>query len=200
MRFFRPWFIIRWLYPDALFRIKTNYKTCCLTFDDGPNPESTPTILDLLDRYKVKVMFFCTGKAAEEYPQLIDAIRKRGHLIGNHGYNHPEGWKTSLQNYLDDINLASGLTSDKYFRPPYGHLTINQYRHLRRSYKIIFWDIMPYDFDNKLDPSQSFEILKGKLRPGSVIVLHDMPGSSAEITLRFLEYSISNGYRFVFPD
>ncbi len=160
MRFFRPWLVIRWLFSDALFRIETNERVFCLTFDDGPDPASTPRILDLLDRYKVKALFFCTGKAAEKYPRLMNEIRIKGHLTGNHGYNHPDGWKTPSQKYLDDVNNASKLTSDKYFRPPYGRLTIKQYRHLRKSFRIIFWDIMPYDFDWNLHPSGSLEILK----------------------------------------
>ncbi len=200
MRFFRPWIIVRWLYSDALFRIKTNDKVFCLTFDDGPDPESTPGLLDLLDSYKVRVLFFCSGRAAERYPHLMDEIRKRGHLIGNHGYNHPDGWKTSSGKYFDDIISASELTSDKFFRPPYCHMTLKQYRHLRRSFRIILWDIMPYDFDSDLDPLKSLEILKRKLRPGSLIVLHDAPGSSGEIARRFLEYASFGGYRYVLPE
>jgi peptidoglycan/xylan/chitin deacetylase (PgdA/CDA1 family) len=199
MRFFRPWLIIRWLYSDALFRIGTNDRIFCLTFDDGPDPASTPGLLDLLDSYNIKAMFFCTGQAAEDYPHLMDEIRKRGHLTGNHGYSHCDGWKTSFREYLDNIFSASDLTSDKFFRPPYGRLTIKQYKHLRKSFRIILWDIMLYDFDGSLDPSESFKILKNKLRPGSLIVLHDTKDFSLEITGRLLDYAASKGYRYVLP-
>lgn len=200
MRFFRPWIIIRWLCPDTLFRIKTSDRVCCLTFDDGPDPASTLRLLDLLDHHRVKALFFCTGSAAEKYPHLMEEISNRGHLTGNHGYNHPDGWRRSTKDYIDDINKASEITSRRFFRPPYGHLTISQFSQLRKMFRIILWDIMSYDFDNDLDPVQSLNILKKKLRPGSIIVMHDIPGHSFEITRGFLEYAGSTGYSFVLPE
>ncbi len=200
MRFFRPWIIIRWLYPDTLFRIKTRDRVCCLTFDDGPDPDSTLRLLDLLDHHKVKVLFFCTGSAAQKYPHLMEEIRNRGHLTGNHGYHHFDGWRRTTKDYIDDISQASEITSGKFFRPPYGHMTIRQYRHLRQMFRIILWDIMSYDFDVNMDPVQSVNILKRKLRPGSIIVMHDIPGHSFEITRSFLEYTGSAGYSFVLPE
>ncbi len=199
MRFFRPWLIIRWLYPDALFRIRTNNRVYCLTFDDGPDPASTPGLLDLLDKYDVKALFFCTGRAAGNYPQLTDEIRRRGHSIGNHGYDHLDGWKTPSRIYFSDISRASGLTSTTFFRPPFGHLTLRQYQHLRKSFRIVLWDIMAYDFEEDFGPSRSIEILKRKLRPGSLIVLHDSAGPSLEITGRFLQFTRSIGYSHILP-
>ena len=87
MRFFRPCFIAGWLYPEAIFRMKTDEKLLCLTFDDGPDPDSTPELLDLLERHNIKGIFFCDGRAAEKYPELIDLIISNGHLTGNHGYS-----------------------------------------------------------------------------------------------------------------
>ncbi len=200
MRFIRPWLFSGFLYPDALFRIKTEKKILCLTFDDGPDPESTPELLSVLDKHFVKAVFFCTGRAAEKYSGLVATIKKKGHLIGNHGYDHPDGWKTSCKKYCNNVNRAAGLTSDKLFRPPYGHLRMNQYRSLRETYKIIFWDIMPYDFDSEYGASGSFELLKKKIRPGSVIVLHDSQDSSCKYFLEdFIESSVSKGYEFELP-
>src|SRR4030043_414236 len=130
MRFFRPWLISRWLYSDALFRIKTSEKVFCLTFDDGPDPDSTPGLLDILDKHNVKAVFFCSGRSAEKYPYLIDLIKDKGHLVGNHGYNHLKGWKTCTKKYLEDIKYASCFTSDNLFRPPYGSLAPEQYMRL----------------------------------------------------------------------
>ncbi len=201
MRFFRLCFLYRWLYSGALFRIETAEKIICLTFDDGPDPGSTPELLQLLDKHNIKAVFFCNGKAAQEYPVLMELIRAGGHITGNHGYNHPDGWLTPVSKYMEDISLASRFTSGELFRPPYGRLRPGQYRRLIKSYKIIFWDIMSYDFDNKFGGGNSLKILKSKTRPGSVIVLHDRPDSSI---LRFLEefivFSISSGYRFVIPE
>jgi peptidoglycan/xylan/chitin deacetylase (PgdA/CDA1 family) len=197
MRLFRPWFFFRSLYPDVISRIKTSEKILFLTFDDGPDPESTPEVLDILNNYNVRAIFFCNGEAAEKYPDLVEKIKETGHLIGNHGYNHLNGWKTSIDKYCDDINRASQFTSGNLFRPPYGRLTINQYRILRKSFRIILWDIMCYDFDRSFDAERSLHILNKKLQSGSIIVLHDTTASTSRTFLKdFIEKSISEGYRF----
>lgn len=201
MRIFRPSFIGARLYPDALFRLTTKDKVLCLTFDDGPDPRSTGGFLNLLDRYKVKAVFFCNGKAAENFPSLIDEIRIRGHLVGNHGYNHLNGWTVSCKEYCDDIEKASWFTSSKIFRPPFGRLSYRQYRYLKKSYRIIFWDIMPYDFDASFSDADALNVLNRKVRSGSVIALHDKPYSSAAKFLpEFLEEKITEGYRFELPE
>lgn len=200
MRLFRPGFFSDWIYPEALFRVKTPENVLCLTFDDGPDPASTPILLEILDRYNVKALFFCNGEAAENHPDIIDAIISGGHMIGNHGYEHLDGWATSLRCYLKNAALAAPFTSERFFRPPYGHLWLNQYKNLKSSYKIIFWDIMPFDFDKSFGGKNSLKILKKKIRPGSVIALHDSPDSSAiSILDEFIEFSLDAGYRFILP-
>ncbi len=197
MRLFRPGLIASLIYPGAIFRIKTTEKLIFLTFDDGPDRISTPRLLGILDKYKINAIFFCCGARAEEFPDMISIIRAAGHVIGNHGWHHPDGWKTPMKKYIDDIESADESTSPDLFRPPYGHLGIRQYRKLRQKYQIIFWDIMPYDFDRKFGSKKSLHILKIKIRPGSVIVLHDSPGSSStEILEEFIPYALEKGYRF----
>jgi peptidoglycan-N-acetylglucosamine deacetylase len=201
MRLFRPCFLAGCLYPDALFRIKTAEKYLCLTFDDGPDPGSTPELIDILDRHQVKAIFFCDGRAAGKYSDLIGLIKSKGHLVGNHGYTHLNGWRTSLNKYIADIDFASSHTPSSLFRPPYGRLTPCQYRRLKKRYKIVFWDIMPYDFDRTLSSENSYRLLLRKLRPGSIIILHDRPGSSLFGYLsEFIETATNRGYRFVLPD
>ena len=201
MRIFRLPFVAGWLYPDALFRLKDLGKNLCLTFDDGPDPESTPGLLEILEKHHTRALFFCDGKAAERYPHLIDRIIEKGHMVGNHGYNHLNGWTTSVREYHKDVIYASRFTSEKFFRPPYGLLRPGQYRILRKSYRIMFWDIMPYDFDRSIGSGRSLEILNRKLRPGSIIVLHDRPDSSSSGFLdEFLDNSEREGYSFVCPE
>jgi peptidoglycan-N-acetylglucosamine deacetylase len=200
MRLFRPGFLAGWLYPEALFRIKTAEKVLYLTFDDGPDPLSTPQLLDILKRNDVSALFFCTGVAAEKYPELINQIRIEGNLTGNHGYSHLGGWKTDSRTYLYDVIKAAELTSENIFRPPFGHISFKQKR-LLKAFKIVFWDIMGYDFDNSFGSRRSLEILKRKIRPGSIIVLHDTPASCAKTILEeFIEYALREGYRFELPD
>ncbi len=190
-----------WLYPGAIFRMKTEEKLLCLTFDDGPDPASTPQLLDILGKYSIKGIFFCDGRAAEKQNELMNLIIASGHLIGNHGYAHPDGWKTGSEKYIADVSKASPLTSPILFRPPYGRLGLKQYRIIKQNYKIVFWDIMPYDFDRNFSGEKSLRILKKLIRPGSIIALHDKPGSSAlKILPAFIEFAVGSGYKFVLPD
>jgi peptidoglycan/xylan/chitin deacetylase (PgdA/CDA1 family) len=200
IRLFRPSFFSVWLYPEALFRIRSSEKVLCLTFDDGPDPATTPELLDILDRYKVKALFFCSGQAAEKYPSLVDRIREKGHIAGNHGFAHVDGWKTKTKDYCDDVEHASQFLPGSFFRPPYGRIKISQYRKLKKKFRIIFWDLMAYDFDVDFGAAGSLSVLKSRMRNGSLIVLHDKPHSAANFILpEFLQSAISNGYVFVLP-
>jgi peptidoglycan/xylan/chitin deacetylase (PgdA/CDA1 family) len=200
IRLFRPPIFSARLFPEALFREKTTEKVLYLTFDDGPDAISTGTILDILENHSIRAVFFCNGKASSEMPELIDKIRTRGHVIGNHGYNHLNGLFVSNEKYIGDINAAAAFTSDNLFRPPYGRLRISQYRVIKKTYRIIFWDIMPYDFDSDFGGTRSLDILKKKIRPGSVIVLHDTHRSTAvEFLDDLIEYGLARGYRWDVP-
>jgi peptidoglycan/xylan/chitin deacetylase (PgdA/CDA1 family) len=200
MRLFRPCFIARWLYPDAIFRIKTTEKLLYLTFDDGPDPDSTPQLLDILLKYRIKALFFCDGRAAERYPDLVRMIITYGHIIGNHSYSHPDGWLTPVKRYITDIAKSDSYTSSELFRPPYGRLTLCQYMKIKKTYKIVLWDLMSYDFDESFGSMNSLRVLNEKIRPGSIIVLHDTSHSFANrIVDEFLASSVKKGYGFDLP-
>jgi peptidoglycan/xylan/chitin deacetylase (PgdA/CDA1 family) len=197
MRFFRPGFLAGCLYPEALFRIKTIEKVLYLTFDDGPDQASTPKLLDILSKHNIRVMFFCNGEAAEKNPDLMKLIIDRGHTIGNHGYSHLDGWRTDSVKYLKDVKRASSFTSCKIFRPPFGRLSLKQIRKLSRSYNIVFWDTMVYDFDVTFGRVKCLATLKRKIRPGSIIAMHDKASSSAKDILgEFIIFAHGQGYRF----
>lgn len=200
MRLIRPWFFTSLLFPRAIFRMKTGEKQICLTFDDGPNPETTPEILRILKEHNVRALFFCRGDAAERYPDLMQEIISEGHMTGNHGYSHLDGWKTPADMYADDVERASLFVPSSFFRPPYGRLTVKQDKTLLKKYKIVFWDLMPYDFDAEFGPENSLRVLKKKIRPGSVIVLHDSPNSSVISFLsEFIVFAFRRGFSFVLP-
>ncbi len=200
MRLFRPGWITGFIYPGVISRIDTPGKEICLTFDDGPDPLSTPEILKLLGHYSIKGIFFCNGKQAERNPGLMDMIRSGGHLTGNHTYSHINGWKISSDRYLDDVEKAACFTSGTVFRPPYGRMKPSQFKMLRENYVIFIWDLMPYDFDADFGPENSLKIMKKRIRPGSVIVLHDSPSSSVlRILPEFIGYALEQGYCFVQP-
>jgi peptidoglycan-N-acetylglucosamine deacetylase len=197
MRLYRPWVLTKFLYPDALFRVKTSDKVLYLTFDDGPDVGSTIPLINILAKNRIKAVFFCSGKAASENPDLIDKLKSEGHITGNHGFNHLDGFLTSTQKYLDDIKGASSITSDRLLRPPYGHMRIKQYTELKKSFRIIMWDIMPYDFDQKFGRDRSLSVAKKLIRPGSIIVFHDRPDCTVlEFIEDFIVFARDKGYKF----
>jgi peptidoglycan/xylan/chitin deacetylase (PgdA/CDA1 family) len=201
IRLYRPLFISRVFYRRALFRIRTRERSLCLTFDDGPFTGSTENILQILEKLNVKAMFFCCGNQASENNYLIEKIRSGGHIIGNHGFQHLDGFRTSFSSYLNNAVSASQLTSGNFFRPPYGRITPRQYSALSKSFRIIMWDLMAYDFDSSFGADRSLAVLKRKIRKGSIIVLHDKPESTAhEFLEEFLDYCLKEGYTFVLPD
>lgn len=185
------------IYPDAIYRLRGTGKKLYLTFDDGPDPVSTPQILDVLRAHDVHATFFCTGEKVHAFPGLFARMVAEGHTIGNHGYSHLNGLKTSIRTYCSDAMRGRDITCSNLFRPPYGRLRVRQYKILERSMQIVFWDLMPYDFDQKMTPGASYNILSKRQRPGSVIVLHDTSSSSVTGYLdRFIDHAIDNGYSF----
>lgn len=197
MRLIRPSPFMRLLFPEAIFRIEEAEKELYLTFDDGPDPESTPGILDILEAHDAGASFFCLGEAAEKYPALVSRIRSQGNVVGNHGYRHLNGWITNTSVYIRNINRAAEFTSANLLRPPYGWIRPSQYRELVKNYRVVFWDLMPYDFDSSMSAEKILKLLRKKIRPGSVIVLHDSKTSSVLSFLGdFIRYAGGEGYAF----
>jgi peptidoglycan/xylan/chitin deacetylase (PgdA/CDA1 family) len=198
MRLFRPFLFLKLFYPDAIFRIKTSNKELCLTFDDGPNPDSTPRLLNILDAHNIKASFFCIGHKAEKYPELVTLINSKGHVVGNHGYQHLNGWKTNTQIYINNVSKGAKFTSPHLFRPPYGRLRLLQFRELVKNNTIVFWDLMPYDYEELVTSEKVLDTLKKGIRPGSVILLHDKTSSKAFSVLgEFIKYAENKGYKFI---
>lgn len=156
------------LFPEAVCRLPQFENKVFITFDDGPCPEVTPWVLDILDEYNSKATFFCTGRNVQKYPELFDRIISRGHAIGNHGYEHRSGLMMSAGSYMEDAKKASELIKSKMFRPPYGRITQRQYRELIKEYQVILWSRMTYDFSSR---RIRFDI--DRIQPGDIIVLHD---------------------------
>lgn len=143
-----------------------------LTFDDGPIPEVTPKVLDILDRYGIKATFFMVGENIDKHPEVFEQVVKAGHSVGNHTYNHLKGWKTDYQTYM--ANVAMFPNETRLFRPPYGKATFRQRRALHKmGYHLIYWDILTKDYDGRVTPEQMLRKIKKNVRPGSIINFHD---------------------------
>ncbi|MBE9468231.1 MAG: polysaccharide deacetylase family protein [Bacteroidetes bacterium] len=151
--------------------IKT--KKIFLTFDDGPNPDVTAKVLDILDKYNAKATFFCLGENVEKYPELFYKIKEKNHSLGNHTYSHINGWFTKNKKYFKDIDRANFLIKSNLFRPPYGKITPAQIKTLKRQFKIVLWDVMSMDWNNNISKEKCLKNVFRHTRNGSIIVFHD---------------------------
>ena len=169
----QPPFFYRMLFPETIWRIPGDKKTVYLTFDDGPIPQVTPWVLDVLDYYEVKATFFCVGDNVPRNPNLFQVIRDRGHQVGNHTMNHVKGMSMSPEKYVRNVMNAHDLIQSRLFRPPHGHMLPGQAKLLKKDFSIIMWDVVTRDYSNKLSGEQVFGNVKRYARNGSIIVFHD---------------------------
>lgn len=160
------------LYPKAIWKSESGRIEW--TIDDGPDPVSTTLWLGLLDELNIRATFFVTGKKAEQYPELLDAITSEGHRLGSHGYDHLDGWRTSTDVYLQDFKKSMSVISTGLYRPPYGRMTLNQYKAIASQCDIMMWSLMPGDFD-KATTAEDVENRLSKVKKGDIVVLHDHP-------------------------
>ena len=170
----QPPLLYRLLFPEAVWRIKRRgRKAVYLTFDDGPVPEVTPWVLDVLDQMGVKATFFMVGDNVRRHPELLDEVRRRGHSYGNHTMHHLQGLKVRGVSYLRDIREASEYIDSCLFRPPHGIMRWGQARAIKRHFNIVMYDLVTRDYNNKLTPERVLANVKRYTRPGSIIVFHD---------------------------
>ena len=170
-----PWFF-RAIYPDAIFRMDPDEKAVYLTFDDGPIPEVTPWVLELLDKHNIKATFFMVG----------DNIR---------------GFEYLSSNYLANTDKANEMMKTDLFRPPHGHMRWMQYMTLKRHYKIIMWDLVTRDYSKKLRPPQVLANVMRYARNGSIITFHDSLKSWNNGNLQYalpraIDFLKEEGYEF----
>ncbi len=167
-----PEFIKR-IWRTPIWRMDSNQKAIYLTFDDGPNPDITPQVLDILDEFGVKANFFCVGENVQKYRDVFEETKRRGHKVGNHTFNHLKGFKTSAEEYVENVEKANELIESKLFRPPHGRITLRQVNALKKDYKIIMWDFITYDFDARVSPETILNEVKKRSRNGSIVVFRD---------------------------
>jgi peptidoglycan/xylan/chitin deacetylase (PgdA/CDA1 family) len=167
--------LLRFLYPGAIWDFPSS-PDIFLTFDDGPDPTTTPDILEILKQEDVKATFFCLGEQVAKYPELFQEIKGAGHAIGNHSMTHPLGFKTSNEAYVNDVLEASEYIESKMFRAPYGKMKPSQHRLLvKEGFTTFFWTIVSYDFDQPLPPKKYVSKMLGYAKQGAMYVFHDNP-------------------------
>lgn len=167
-----PLWITR-LFPRAAWTIPGRDNEVYLTFDDGPVPDITPKVLEILQQKKVSATFFCVGENVARYPEIFDRILTEGHAVGNHTYNHLQGHKTRNDLFFSNIEKAGGLVKSDLFRPPHGWLKPSQYRYLSKRYKLIMWDVISVDYNPATSPEKCLWNVLHYTRSGSIITFHD---------------------------
>lgn len=184
-------------FPSLIWRVKTRSKLIYLTFDDGPVPEVTPQVLDILDAFGWKATFFCVGENVVKYPDLYQEILARGHRTGNHSYNHIRGFRYATEEYVQNVKKASEMIQSKLFRPPHGRIKPAQLKALRKEYDIVMWDVITYDYDRGRSPERILKTIRRNLRKGSVVVFHDSLKAKEnvlEVLPKALAFWQSKGY------
>jgi peptidoglycan/xylan/chitin deacetylase (PgdA/CDA1 family) len=191
--------LFRPLLGKLTWRRDPSSKVIYLTFDDGPVPEVTPLVLDLLDKFNLKATFFCVGDNVQKYPELYKEILRRGHKTGNHTFNHLKGFNVSTNEYVANVEKASEYIESDLFRPPYGRIKRKQRKILELEYEIIMWDLLTFDYNHKLEKETIFRRVKRQSRNGSIVVFHDSikaKNNMLSVLPLAIEFWNSHGYTF----
>ena len=177
--------LLKKIYPECIWDIKTEEKALYLTFDDGPHVVASPFVLEELKKYNAKATFFCIGKNVEEHFDIYKNIIADGHTVGNHTYDHLNGWKTDDKKYLDNIFKAKKIIDSNLFRPPYGRITKFQLKQLhgeKYSLKPVMWSVLSRDFDENISPEKCYLTVIKNAKAGSIIVFHDSGKALEKLT------------------
>lgn len=199
MQIYKAPFWLPWVYPSLTWHKDRSEKCLFLTFDDGPVPDVTEEIIFILKKYGIRATFFCVGENIQRHPQLFEELKVEGHRIGNHSYNHLNGWATSDEAYLQNVEQCEALTQTKLFRPPYSKIRRSQIRALKDQYEIIMWDVVSRDYDPQVSPEQCLKNTLKHTGNGSIIVFHDHVKAWNNVRYalpRAVEQWLSEGYRF----
>jgi peptidoglycan/xylan/chitin deacetylase (PgdA/CDA1 family) len=194
-------FWLKAIYPRYVWHIPIKEKKIFLTFDDGPIPDVTEFVMEELVKYDAKATFFCIGDNVRKHPDIFAQLLDRGHSVGNHTFNHMNGWKTEDETYMENIHLCDRqlMLETNLFRPPYGRMKSSQIKLIPDHRKIIMWDVLSGDFSPHITPEVCLKKTIKYTRPGSIVLFHDSVKASKNMqyTLpRFLEHFSEKGFSF----
>lgn len=212
MNFFKTPPFLKYIYPDLLWdnaEVSSTNPCLYVTFDDGPVPDVTDFVLKTLDHYQAKATFFCVGENVQKHPQAYHSVLKHSHRVGNHTYNHLNGWKTDNPAYFENIALCeatmeqqsrASLLQKKLFRPPYGKIKMSQIKYLKEEYLVVMWHILSGDFDPNFDAQKCLEKSIAHTKSGTIIIFHDSQKAEKNLKYvlpRYLDHFAQAGYRFL---
>ncbi len=212
--------LLKWYYSSLLWNKARSEKIVYLTFDDGPIPNVTEFVLNTLKTFDIKATFFCIGDNINKYATIFEMIKKEGHSIGNHTFNHINGWKSNDYTYLENFKKCQELTQTNLFRPPYGKIKKSQISKIVTSYKlqvtslnnqtsqfairnpqlnIIMWDVLSGDYNPNLSPEKCYKNVIKNAKSGSIIVFHDSLKAFERLKYalpKTIQYLSDKGYQF----
>lgn len=174
-----------------------------LTFDDGPSPIWTKTLLEGLRERGVKATFFVTGENVEKYPELVKEIYEDGHLIGNHTYSHIQLTSVSEERALEELKKTNEAIYHctggypEFFRPPFG--SIHKGMEKKTDMMIVLWDVDPKDWCSSNTACITKRVVE-KVQDHSIILFHDQYESSIKAALQVVDRLTKEGYEFVTVD
>ncbi|HEX4957313.1 MAG TPA: polysaccharide deacetylase family protein [Lacibacter sp.] len=197
-----PWWLQLGFPKGLLWGLPTSEKVIYFTFDDGPHPEATNFVLDVLKQYNAKATFFCIGQNVQLYPELYKRVLLEGHRTGNHTQHHLNGWETDETTWLNDVKQAAQWIDSDLFRPPYGKVTRFCAKVLQQSttpFRIVMWNVLSADFDVSKSGSQCFENVRKHGKEGSIVVFHDSEKALPRLKVALpesLDYFTRQGFQF----
>lgn len=187
------------LFPGLIWKMPTDQKEIFLTFDDGPIPEVTPWVLEILQQYNAKATFFCVGDNVRKYPAIFEQVIQEGHTVGNHTFNHVSGWSSENISYFHNIRHCARMVHSSLFRPPYGKVKPSQIQFLQRHYRVVMWDVLSGDFDRSIPKEMCLQNVVQNAGAGSIVVFHDSLKAKHNLEYALpgvLEHFAAQGYRF----
>jgi len=194
--------LLKVLYPKLLWDAGGNNKSIFVTFDDGPIPIVTPFVLNILKQYNAKATFFCIGDNVRKHPEVFEQVKNEGHAIGNHTFNHLNGWNTDDKTYLDNFLQADELIGSTLFRPPYGRIKRSQVKLLQQAkpgIEIVMWNVLSADFDAAISPENCLDNVVKNVKRGEIVLFHDSLKAKDRMEYalpRALEYWSKEGFEF----
>ncbi len=203
-------FFLPLLYPSLVWRVPTTEKELYLTFDDGPVSGPTEFVLETLANFNAKATFFCVGENIQKYPLVFKKMIQDGHAIGNHTFNHLNGWRTDTNTYIKNTKQCNEVITEHssvgettsqsvpMFRPPFGRITRHQISAMH-NFRIIMWDVLSVDYNSRLSVEKCLKNTVQATRRGSIIVFHDSFKAERNLTYtlpRFVEHFSSLGFVF----